>query len=120
MLQLRVARHRLTIDGRNHVEWTQITLIGWRIGFDRSHDHAFVDALEQVSQRRIIAERFDTDAKPGPDDFLPGDELSANLIHQITWNGETEATVQSIDKGVHAYNFAVDIAERATAVARVD
>ena len=38
-------RDRRAIDLRDHVERSQIAFVGGRVGFDRAHDHAFIDAL---------------------------------------------------------------------------
>ena len=111
---------RRGIDLRDHVEGTQVALVGWRVGLDRAHDDALVQALEQIADRRVVAERFDPDAEPGPDDLLTGDELLSDLVGEIARNRETETAVQPVDEGVHADHLAVDIAERSAAIAGVD
>ena len=52
--------------------------------------------------------------------LLSGDELLADLVGQVARNRETEAAVQPVDERVHADHFAVDIAKRPAAVARID
>ena len=79
-LQLRVGADRRAVDLRDHVERTQIAFVGRRIGFDRAHDHAFVDAFEQIADRRVVAQRFDPNAEPRPNDFVPGDQLLADFV----------------------------------------
>ncbi len=51
---------------------------------------------------------------------MAGDKLLSDFVGQIARNRETEAAVQPVDEGVHAHHLAVDIAERAAAIARVD
>ena len=120
MLQLRVGRYRSAIDLRDHIERPQLAFVSRRIGFDRAHDHAFVDAFEQIADRRIVAQRFDADAEPGPDDLVPGNQLLADFVHQIARDGETEAAIEAVDERVHPDHFAVDVAERTAAVAGID
>src|SRR4029077_1500637 len=111
VLQLGVARNRLAVDRGDHIEGSQLTFVGRRVGFDRAHDHALVDSFEQIPQGRIVAQSFDADAEPWPDNFLPGDKLGADLIDEVAWDGETEAPIEAIDECVHPDPFAVDVAK---------
>src|SRR5438270_93663 len=49
MLQLRVRGHGVGIDLSNDVERPQIAFVSGCVSFDRPHDHAFLDPLEQIA-----------------------------------------------------------------------
>src|SRR5438105_2215023 len=91
-----------------------------RVRFDRAHDYAFIDAFEEISNASVVAKRFDANTEPGSRNFLPSDQLLANVVGQIARNGKAEATIQSVDQRIHANDFAVNIAERTPGVTRID
>jgi hypothetical protein len=62
----------------------------------------------------------DADAKPGPHDFVAGDQLGADLFGHVNRDGETQPTVHPVDKRVHADHFTVDVAEWSAAVAWIN
>ena len=105
---------------RDEIEWTQITLGSRRIGFDRAHDDAFIGALEQIADRRVITQCLNANAQPGARDFMAGDQLCANFFGDVNGNREAQAAVHPVDQRVHANHFAVDITERAAAVTRIN
>ena len=51
---------------------------------------------------------------------MTGDKFGADLFCHVNRNGETQSAIHAVDQRVHANHFAVDVAERAAAVARVD
>src|SRR5439155_4888993 len=94
--------------------------VSGRVGFNCAHDHALVGAFEQIADCRIVAERLDPNAKPGPHDFVAGDKFGADLLRHVNWDGETEPTVHPVDERIHADYFTVDVAERPAAVAWIN
>ena len=106
------------IDLRDDIKRPQIALVGGRVGFDRAHDDAVIDAFEQIADGRVVAERFDANAEPRPHDFVSGDQLFADFVHEIARNGEPQTAIQTVDQRIHADDVAIDVAERTAAVAR--
>ena len=105
---------------RDDVEWTEIALVGGRVGFDRPDDHALVEAFEEIADRLIVAERLDPNPEPRANDALAGDQLLPDLIREVDRDREAETAIQSVDERVHARRPAIDIAERTAAVARIN
>ena len=54
-LKLRVGGHRRAIDLRDDIERAQVAFVSRRVGLDRAHDHALVEAFEQIADRRVVA-----------------------------------------------------------------
>src|SRR6266566_7428286 len=120
MLQLRVGRHRRAIHLGDDIKRPEITFVRGRVRLDRAHHYTFVDSLEQIAGVRIVADRFDSNAKPGSRNFLAGDQLLTDFVGQVARNSEAKAAVQSINQRVHANDLAVDVAERAPRVTRIN
>src|ERR1700736_6733775 len=120
MLQLRISRDRSGVDLSNDVEWSQIALVGGRVGFDRSYNPAALDTFEKIADARIVAKRFDPNTEPRPHDLVSGNELVANFPGHVDGNGEAEAAIDPVDQRIHADHPAVDIAKRAAAVAGIN
>ena len=76
--------------------------------------------MEEIANAGVVAQRFDANTEPGSRNFLPSDQLLANVVGQIARNGKAETTIQSVDQCIHANDFAVDIAERTTGVTGID
>ena len=120
VLELRVGLDRCSIDLGNYIEGPQITFVSGRVGFNCAYNHAFVRAFKQITDGRIVTERLDADAEPGPHDFVTGDKLSADFLCHVDWDSETQATVHPVNEGVHADHFAVDVTEWTAAVAGIN
>jgi len=63
---------------------------------------------------------FDADAEPGSGKFASKDELVGDFFGEAAGDGEADAGVEAADEGVNADDFAVDVHERAAAVAGID
>src|SRR5206468_8778220 len=111
---------RAAVDLRDHIERTQIAFVRWRVGFNRAHDHAFIEPFEQLADRLIVTQSLDPNPEPRPDDALSGDQLLADLVREVDRDRETETAIQSVDQRVHADHSPVDVAQWTAAVARID
>ena len=51
---------------------------------------------------------------------MTGDKLHTDPFCHVTWNGEAEPAIHAIDQSVHSNHLAIDVTQRAAAVARID
>ena len=51
---------------------------------------------------------------------MTGDQLGADFLRHVNWDGEAQAAIEAIDQCIHADHFAVDIAKGTATVARID
>jgi hypothetical protein len=58
---------------RDHIKRPEIAFVSWRVGLDRADDDAFVEAFEKIADGSIVAQSFNSNSKPGPNDPLPRD-----------------------------------------------
>src|SRR5436189_3317638 len=60
------------------------------------------------------------DAQPGAREFAVLDQLVGNFSGEVDRDGETDAAVHSTNERVYADDFAINVDERAAAVAGID
>src|ERR1041385_3068553 len=118
--QLLRVGHRLSIHRDDDIGGTKLRFGGWAPLFNGSDDHAVADALGQVAVFGEIFERDNADAQPGADIFAVTDQLVADFPGHVAGNGKPDSRVETTDEGIDADDFAVDVDERAAAVAGVD
>src|SRR5262249_17419047 len=111
---------RAPIDVRDYVEWTQVALRGRSVRFDGANHHAFVRAFKQLADRRIIAKRLDPNAQPGSHDFVSGYEFASDVFGHVDGNRKAQSAVHPIDQGLHPDPFPIDVAQRTTAIPRIN
>ena len=97
MLKLRVGCDRRPINARDHVERTQVASRCWRVCFNRADNYTFVGPFEQITDRRILPERFDADAKPRSLDLVTGDQFGADLLCHVNRNSEAQPAIHAVD-----------------------
>ena len=73
MLELRISRDRGLIDIGDDIERLEIAFCCRRVAFNRADDYAFIETFEQIANRRIVAECFDSNPEPRAHDLAAGD-----------------------------------------------
>ena len=118
-MQLARALHRLTVHIDHHVGRGEIAARRGSVRKNFPHHHTLIDA-EHFLQRRLVAQRLDTNTEPRTHHAPLRDERLAHLPCEIGRNGEAQTATQPVDQRVHADHFSVEIDERTSAVARID
>jgi hypothetical protein len=102
MLKLRVGFDRRSINMRNHINAANRFCKRAR-RLRCAHDHAFIGAFEQIADGRIVAERLDTNAEPGPR-FC--DRRSARQISlAMLLNGEAKPMIHAVDQCISSQSL---------------
>ena len=112
--------HAVAIDFGDDVGQLEVGVFRRAAGDKLPNDHAILDADGQVAVVGILTQRGDAHAEPGAGHFTVLDQHVGNALGQIHRNGKPDAGVHAADERVDADHLAVNVDQRAAAVAGVD
>src|SRR5262249_25402985 len=88
--------------------------------FDDVGDQAALSPGDAEARGKLIGHVLDDDAEPASHDATTRDELPHHVARHVGGNREADPLPRGDDGGIDAHDFAVEVQQRPTRVARID